>query len=51
MNMSWELQLNATAADLLAGAAPADTALLLLLGAELEANTSSCVQQPPPFSA
>lgn len=34
MNMSWELELNAITTDLLAGAAPADAALLLLLGAE-----------------
>lgn len=34
MNMSWALELNAIAADLLAGAAPADAALLLLPGAE-----------------
>lgn len=34
MNVSWELELNAIATDWLAGAAPADAALLLLPGAE-----------------
>lgn len=34
MIVSWELQLSVIATGLLAGAAPADTALLLLLGTE-----------------
>ena len=34
MIVSWELQLSAIATGLLAGAAPADTAHLLLPGAE-----------------